>query len=583
MGVEATRKMNASTPGLGHRVNANDRHQSASTPSQPFPLQGKGSDTLRRLEFGFKRSAWILLSTALGVLATSAVAQTEAISERPDRAGVVIYRDRPVDTAALLVQSQQPWNNLNRQGLALIVERRTIDLPAGEGIVRFRGVATGIVSQSATLDGLPATVVERNTDFDILSPGSLLQKSVGEVVRIVRTNPVTGEAVEKSAVVRSGPNGTVLEIDGRFEALSCSGLTERIIFDRLPEGLSDQPVLSVRTRAPQAGRYTVTLAYLATGLQWSADYVARLNPDGRTLALEGWLTLANFGGTGFPDAPVQVVAGDLRRDGSTVPIDAPQVAQTPECWPLDTTTGVVLPAPPPPPAPPAAPRQSMMRTEGAMADEIVVTGSRITQKMAEQGELGDYKIYTLPEPTTVAARQTKQVRFLDQPSVTYDRVYRATAQADSDPEPVAPTLLLRARNDRRAGLGLALPGGGVSLIETSEGRPLFAGQARFEDKAVGLPVELEMGEAMGVSVATRSQPPITAGEHTRQAFEVTARNDKTETVEVEIVPDGWFRRGFRILNPSQRSRIGDGGYPVWTLTLAPGESRTLRYTVQADD
>ncbi len=524
-----------------------------------------------------------LISTALGVLATSAAAQTEAISERPDRAGVVIYRDRPVDTAALLVQSQQPWNDLYRQGLALIVERRTIDLPAGEGIVRFRGVATGIVSQSATLDGLPATVVERNTDFDILSPGSLLQKSVGEVVRVVRTNPVTGEETQKSAIVRSGPNGTVLEIDGRFEALSCSGLTERIIFDRLPEGLSDQPVLSVRTRAPQAGRYTVTLAYLATGLQWSADYVARLNTDGRTLALEGWLTLANFGGTGFPDAPVQVVAGDLRRDGSTVPIEAPQVTRTPECWPLDTTTENEL-------APTAkedrveygAPPAVMAPARPSAVEDIVVTGSRMTRKLAEQGELGDYKIYTLPEPTTVAARQTKQVRFLDQPSVTYERIYQVQAYDRGNPEPIAPTLLLRARNDQRSGLGLALPGGGVSLIETSNGRPLFAGQARFEDKAVGLPVELAIGDAMGVTARIATRPETHQGSRRRQAFEVTARNDKTEPVQIEIVPYGWDQRGFRILNPSRRSRIGDAGYPVWTLTVAPGRSETLRYTIETD-
>ncbi len=525
-----------------------------------------------------------LISTVLWLAATSAVAQPEAVSERPDRAGVVIYRDRPVDTAALLVQSQQPGNDLYRQGLALIVERRTIDLPVGEGIVRFRGVATGIVSQSATLDGLPATVVERNTDFDILSPGSLLQKSVGETVRVVRTNPVTGEAVEKSAIVRSGPDGTVLEIDGRFEALSCSGLTERIIFDRLPAGLSDQPVLSVRTRAPQAGRYTVTLAYLATGLQWSADYVARLNPDGRTLALEGWLTLANFGGTGFPDAPVQVVAGDLRRDGSTVPIDAPQVARSPECWPLDTTTnGEFARIGPPPPAPPAAPRPTAMRSESAMVDEIVVTGSRVTRKLAEQGELGDYKIYTLPEPTTVAARQTKQVRFLDQPSVTYERVYQVQAYDRGDPEPVAATLLLRARNDRRSGLGLALPGGGVSLIETTEGRPLFAGQARFEDKAVGLPVELAMGDAMGVTARIRTRPETGDGTFYSQDFEVSVRNDKTEPVQIEVVPSGWDRRGFRIPNSTRRSRIGDGGYPVWTLTVAPGGTEALRYTIQTDD
>ena len=529
-----------------------------------------------------------LLILALTLAPVSALAQTaelaETVSAGPDRAGVVVYRDRPVDTAELMQQSRQPWNNLAGQGLALIVERRTIDLPAGEAVIRFRGVATGIVPQSATLDGLPGDVIERNIDFDILSPGSLLKKSVGETVTVVRTNPVTGEAVQKRAILRSGPNGTVVEVDGRFEALSCSGLTERIIFDALPEGLSDQPVLSVRTRAATAGRYVVTLAYLATGLQWSADYVARLNPDGRTLALEGWLTLANFGGTGFPDAPVQVVAGTLRRDDETRPVDPMEVVREPACWPSDTTTaGMMAPTyredrveynSPPVPAPMAA-RNSV--------EEIVVTGSRVQRRLAEQGDLGDYKIYTLPEPTTVAARQTKQVRFLDQPRVSYQRVYRYRVgdYAGSDPAPT-PQLLLRARNDRRSGLGLALPGGSVSLFEQPGGRPLFGGQARFEDRAVGLALEWELGEAMGVNVAVQTWGEKARGALTRETFQVVVSNDKTEAVQVEIVPDKWGYRGFRILDASRASAVGEAGYPAWTLSVAPGRSETLRYTTEVE-
>lgn len=528
-----------------------------------------------------------LFIAGLMLAPVSALAQTaepvEAVSAGPDRAGVVVYRDRPVDTAELLQQSRQPWNNLAGQGLALIIEHRIVDLPAGEAVIRFRGVATGIVPQSATLDGLPGNVVERNTDFDILSPGSLLQKSVGETVTVVRTNPVTGEAVEKRAILRSGPNGMVVEVDGRFEALSCSGLTERIVFDALPEGLSDQPVLSVRTRAATAGRYGVTLAYLATGLQWSADYVARLNPDGRTLALEGWLTLANFGGTGFPDAPVQVVAGTLRRDDETRPVDPIEVVRQPACWPAGTTTnGLMEPTrkedrveynSPPMPAPMAA--------RGSL-DEIVVTGSRMMRRLAEQGELGDYKIYTLPEPTTVAARQTKQVRFLDQPRVSYDRVYRYRMDDYAQAEPrTSPLLVLRARNDERSGLGLALPGGGVSLFEQQQGvRPLFGGQARFEDRAVGLAVEWELGAAMGVNVAVQAGAEKSQGPLTRQTFQVAVTNDKAEAIQIEIVPGRWGYRGFRILDASQASAVGEAGYPAWTLRVAPGQTQTLRYTTE---
>ena len=524
------------------------------------------------------RGLWLLTGLCL-LGAGAAQAQVETVSARPDRAAVVVYRDRPVDTAALMEESQNDWNGLDQEGLALIVETRTIDLPAGEGLIRLRGVATGIVPQTATLDGLPAQVVERNTDFDLLSPGSLLEHSVGETVRVVRTNPATGERVEKAAIVRSGPDGTVLEIDGRLEALSCSGLTERIIFDRAPEGLSDQPVLSVRTRAPTAGRYTVTLAYLATGLQWSADYVARLAPDGRTLDLSGWITLANFGGTGFPDAPVQVVAGNLNRDEDTVPVDPVEVTRAPRCWPMDRTTG-------------SARRMMTVAREELLGngrsntaddlggqtavEEIVVTGSRIV----ERGELGDYKIYTLPEHTDVDARQTKQVRFIDQHGVRFTRTYAVELYEGNDDEPHPAVLMLRLRNEAGQGLGLPLPGGSVSLIEAGGGQPLFAGQARFNDKAVGLPVELRFGEAMDLTVEQETGEHERVGDLVRVPVTVTIRNDKPQPVEIEVRPGESGYPGFRILRSSARSVITEGGYPAWRLRLPAGGRTILTYTIE---
>ena len=530
----------------------------------------------------------LALATALLVLpAVPARAQVEVVSAGPERAAVVVYRDRPVNTAELLERSNDPWERLDQQGLALIVETRTVDLPAGEAVIRFRGVATGIAPQTAVLEGLPARVVERNTDFDLLSPGSLIERSVGEVVRVVRTNPATGEQVEKAAVLRAGPTGIVLEIDGRLEALDCSGLTERIVFDRVPEGLGDQPVLSVRTRAETGGRHTVTLAYLATGLQWSADYVASVSPDGETLDLAGWITLANFGGTGFPAAPVQVVAGNLNRDDDTAPVEPVEVRRSPACWPLDTTTGsdeiraVVVTGRR---TAVGAPAGVAWAAEDTDVGEIVVTGSRIVRL----GELGDYKIYTLPEPTDVLARQTKQVQFIAREGVRFSRVYQAEISVGHDTDPVVPRLLLRLRNEERDGLGLPLPGGGVTLMETAGGRSLFAGQARFDDKGIGLPVELPFGEAMGLTVTqeTIEDEAVEEREWTalrRATVEVLVRNGKSAAVEIELVPNEWSSQDFRILRSGRRHVITDGGYPAWRLTVPAGGEQTLRYNIQYED
>ncbi|MBL0967870.1 MAG: hypothetical protein IBJ02_01975 [Brevundimonas sp.] len=518
-------------------------------------------------------------TTVLAVWPALALAQQQVISSAPERAGVVVYRDRPVNTAELLERSGRTWERLDREGLALIVETRTLDLPAGDSVVQFRGVATGIVTQTATLEGLPGRVSERNTEFNLLSPGSILEHSVGEVVSVVRTNPVTGEQIRRPAIVRAAAGGAVLEIDGRLEALDCSGLTERIIFDRVPEGLGDQPVLSVRTTTPAAGRYTVTLAYLATGLQWSADYVATIHPNGRTLSLTGWITLANFGGTGFPDAPVQVVAGNLNRDDDTVPVDPDRHQISPSCWPQDRTTGVPFGGAIPPP--PAHPTLSVA-LHAPMLDEIVVTGSRVRRDnlVAIQGDLGDYKIYTLPTRTDVRARQTKQVRFLEQDNVRFTRIYRATLSSSDSSDDHAPQRLLRLRNRTRDGLGLPLPGGGVALMERHGGASLFTGEARFDDRPVDLPVELEFGQASDLAVSHETRQLEPTGDRVRYSVTVTVRNDKPEAVEVELAPEESQWRNFRILQSSEPSVVTDAGTPAWRLSVPSGQARELTYTVE---
>ena len=351
--------------------------------------------------------AALACSVALAPLVGQSHAQTTpSVSAAPDSVAVVVYRDRPVDTTELLARSRQSWSRLDREGLALIIEKRTVDVPQGDGVIRFQGLGTGIVPHSATIEGLPADVLEQNADYDLISPASLLEKSVGQGVTVVRSNASTGDVIEEQAILLAGTRGAVLQIGDRYEALDCSGLTERIVFDAVPEGLGATPTLSVKTRAAEAGRYTVTLAYLATGLQWSADYVARLSDDAQTLDLQGWITLANFGGTSFADAPVVVVAGDLAREADTRPVQVRTRNSRVDCWPQMRTDQIQslsykqnrmeFSGPPMP-----APAMAMARET---VSDIVVTGSRVKAKLEE---LGDYKAYVLPHLTTVAAKPSR--------------------------------------------------------------------------------------------------------------------------------------------------------------------------------
>lgn len=178
---------------------------------------------------------------------------------------------------------------MNRAELVRPEWIRTIDIPAGDAAIRFEGVAGGIVPESAIVSGLPDGVAEKNQDAYLLSPGSLLDRSLGQRVRLRRTSPATGAVREEEAIVRTGADGAaIVQTAAGFEALRCSGLPETLTYPGVPRGLSAKPTLSVATTSMRRTRATVTLSYLASGFDWQANYVATLAPDGRTMELFAW-------------------------------------------------------------------------------------------------------------------------------------------------------------------------------------------------------------------------------------------------------------------------------------------------------
>ena len=412
-----------------------------------------------------------LLALLLCLLPMPAAAQGIVTSPRPDRVAVTVYRD-PNRPAAQAPNIQ--WLN----GVALISETRRVTIPAGTTDLRFEGVAGGIIPQSAIVTGLPEGFIERNRDAFLLSPATLLDRSLGRRVRLRRTSRATGQVREQEAVIRSGAGGAVvLETEGGFEALRCTGVDETIVYDRVPEGLSARPTLSVRARATRRVTATVTLSYLATGFDWQADYVATVSPDGNSIGLFAWLTLANSDETGFANASTQAVAGRIRRrDVPRQPSEGGPLRIS--CWPWSTTSDI-----------PLEEFERMVREEDQDGEDMVGYGSRavagvvmpapmapppppMVAQQAVQEELGDLKLYRIPEPVTVAARSQKQVALLQQPRVQVRTVYRQRFYPNGQSQQAQASRFFITRNRREDGLGLPLPAGRLMLFDEKSGRPL---------------------------------------------------------------------------------------------------------------
>ncbi len=449
------------------------------------------------------RSA-ILLALGSAMMPAPAAAREAVEASAPSHVAVTVYRD-PSRGEGEAMRREFP------RGFAMISETRSVTLPPGESTIRFSGVSEGMVAVSAIVTGLPGGTIEKNRNADLLSPAALVDGTLGNRVTITRTNPATGEARSESAIVRTrADGGLVLQTEGGFEAVRCSGLPEKLSFAQIPPGLSAQPVFSVDTRDEVGGTYQVVLTYLSWGFDWQAHYVATLDGGGaggkQDMHLRSWLTLLNDNGQSFEDAELTAVAGRLN-----VESDYPALADAPEgrplrltCYPLGSTSAGSPEGVPPPPPAPVAPV--------AMADSIVVTAQRLEKEAgspvmtASEENLGDLKLYRVPVAVDLSAKSMKQVAFLDRDAVEGEFFYRAECSPYGQAEEPAPmTVMLATVNDRKHGLGAALPMGGVTLFEGASAGQLLLGEEWLRDHAEGQDVELELAESSNLFALCSSQ------------------------------------------------------------------------------
>jgi hypothetical protein len=440
--------------------------------------------------------------------------------------------------------------------------------------VRFEGVAGGIVPQSAILVGTPPR--ERNRDAALLSQGGLVDAFTGQHVMLRRTDPATGKTTEERATIRSAADRLIIETPRGAEAVYCTGLSQTLIYPGAPATLSAKPVLSMTTKNQPGGKVTITLAYIATGFDWDATYVATLGPDGKSMALFAWLTMASGDETSFVDATTSAVAGQVNRSATTrddTGRDARNRAawlnRSAGCWPAGTTSDVG--ALPPPPSPP--PMEMMME-----ANDIIVTGQRIAAKsmdapapvsvVAKSENLGDLKLYRIPVPVTVAAHSQKQVAFLQKERITGQLVYHSRVD---DNEPGALAMLFRFRNRRADGLGDPLPAGKAVVYQDSEFGRMVVGESSLPDKAVDEEVEMIFGEPANVTQVTETL----AGGHNQWAdHSVSIRNANPFPIRYEIdFPTGAVRRylnltGKLLVKPGKR---------VWVTTIGANGTAILKY------
>ncbi len=423
--------------------------------------------------------------------------------------------------------------------LALIKERRSVNLPGGLSRLALREVSARLQPETAllqALDGTPLTLREQNFDFDLLTPVKLLEKFVGQEVTVITTNPATGAETREQARVLSANSGTVLRFEDRIE----SNFPGRIVFNNVPDNLRDRPTLSVLLETTGGSR-PVELSYLSSGFSWRADYVANLHQNGTSMNLSAWVTLTNRSGSSFDKVSLQLVAGNLNR-----------VEEIPR--------------------PEARP---MGRPEPKGASTV------------QEETLMDYHLYSFSHPTAIADNQTKQIALLSATDIPVeleyflpgkDHYYRG--QYGELGRKLKPYVFMAFEN-KGGDLGKPLPAGVVRVYARDKsGAAQFVGEDDIKHTPKNERIRLKLGEAFDVT-ADRIQTDFKklADNLVESSFRVEIRNAKESAVTVHLMEPLWG--DWEIMQESHPGKREHSRLMIWSVAVPADGSAVLEYSVRA--
>ncbi|MEO6563958.1 MAG: DUF4139 domain-containing protein [Nitrosospira sp.] len=459
--------------------------------------------------------------------------------------GVAAPEGQKDEKVTTTVEQKEVVVTIYNGNLALVKDGRRVKLDRDFNRLAWRKVSTQIRPETAQLRNLtnPAgfRLQEQNFDFDLLTSEKLLEKYLGKEVTVIRTNPATGAEARETAMILATHGGTVLKFADRIE----TGVPGRLVFPGVPENLRDKPTLVVSLINPVAGEQDLELSYLTAGLSWHADYVAEFNERDDHLDFNAWVTLTNQSGVTYPNARLQLVAGDLNRVRQQPPIS----------------------------------RNMGMAAKMADAEEI------------KQESLFEYHLYTLQRTTTLAENQTKQVALLSATSIPVRKEFLLTGvnyyysgQYDNIGQKLKVGVFVEFQN-KGEGLGIPLPKGIVRAYKKDkQGNAQFMGEDQIDHTPTNEVVRLKLGDAFDV-IADRKQTDFQRlrGEGGynavfETAYQIVLKNAKKDAITViirEPVPSDWT-----MVSESQPHTKAASGVAEWKVSVPAEGKATLTYRVR---
>jgi len=479
----------------------------------------------------------------------------------------------------------QPALTIYNQDFAVVRERLPLELAAGENAVEFSGVTVHLEPDSVILrdpEGrLALTVLEQNYRADTISQSLLLSLYEGREIEFLvrdqegREFPVRGKVVRSGYVPNYGAGSRygqqfvarqsqmggaqaagqpIIEVDGKLRF----SLPGQPVFPALTDDAILKPTLSWTLHSPRAARLDAELSYVTGGMSWQAAYNLVAPEKGDSVDLVGWVTIDNQSGATFENASLKLMAGDVSK------LEQQDL-------------GAVRPA------------ARMLASE--------IAAPQVTEKAFDE-----FHLYSLPRPTTLRDRETKQIEFARARGVRAPTYYVYDGAAvgnqysgwnaemirnnpDYGTQSNSKVWVMREfENSEENGLGIALPRGLTRFYrrDDADGRLEFTGENLIDHTAKNETVRIYTGNAFDV-VGERRRTDFSRDDRLHvmeEAFEIRVRNRKPEPIEVRVAERLYRWVNWEILEEShehQRKQAQDVEFRVGV--PADGET-VVRYRVR---
>lgn len=477
----------------------------------------------------------------------------------------------PILILAAAAASAQPAITVYNGNFGVVRDTVSLDLQGGLNDVSYSGVTTQLEPESVVLRDpsgeIELSVVEQSYRGDPVDRMRLLQlfegqeidfyKMVGDTEQLIQGRIVRAPAQVQSRNQYGNPITTTLEpiveVDGRL----LTQLPGVPLFPSLGDDSVLLPTLAWKLHASEPAELDAQLSYLTNGMNWKADYNLVLPEQGDVLTLTGWVSITNNTGKTFEDAKIKLVAGDVNKVQEHFSAD-PFAAQK-------------------------------MRLAGsAMADAPQV----------EAKKFDEFHMYTLPLPTTLRDRETKQVEFVraeavktnkiyvyDGANIPYNwRYYGGVNQNQSFGQNDKPDVAIyrEFENSEENGLGVALPAGRTRFYRMDDdGQLEFTGENTIDHTPKNETVRVYLGNAFDL-VGERTRTNFTKHrvlDQMTETFEIEVRNRSEETVTVQVVEHLYRWANWKVSSAQDYNKT-DAQTIEFPVTVEPDGTTKVIYTVE---